>query len=194
MSEAGDGVKAGTEREVVGPGVVVRCGAGGVLMGLANLVPGISGGTMLLAAGIYPRFIRAVADVTTLKLRMSSLVVLGAVACAAGLAILLLAGTVRDLVVDHRWIMYSLFIGLTLGGVPLVWKSVSSCASASPFLPLRQWMRANRSISPMSTLTRRATVTISNMRCGWCAMAASSFSTTCYGRVRWRIRTAIRVR
>ena len=30
---------------------VVRCVAGGVFMGLANLVPGISGGTMLLAAG-----------------------------------------------------------------------------------------------------------------------------------------------
>ncbi|HKK52004.1 MAG TPA: DUF368 domain-containing protein, partial [Myxococcota bacterium] len=26
-------------------------------MGLANLVPGISGGTMLLAAGVYPTFI-----------------------------------------------------------------------------------------------------------------------------------------
>ena len=111
-----------TVQEGVGPAVLARCAAGGVLMGLANLVPGISGGTMLLASGIYPRFIRAVADVTTLKLRWASLLVLGAVACAAGLAIILLAGTVRDLVVDHRWIMYSLFIGLTLGGVPLVWK------------------------------------------------------------------------
>ena len=32
-------------------------------MGLANLVPGVSGGTMLLAMGIYPDFISAVADV-----------------------------------------------------------------------------------------------------------------------------------
>ena len=36
-------------------------------MGLANLVPGISGGTMLLAAGVYPGFIAAIADVTTLR-------------------------------------------------------------------------------------------------------------------------------
>ena len=34
------------------PALAVRGGVGGVLMGLANLVPGISGGTMLLAAGI----------------------------------------------------------------------------------------------------------------------------------------------
>ena len=97
-----------------------RSAVGGVLMGLANLVPGISGGTMLLAAGVYPNFIQGVAEVTTLKFRTPSLVVLAGVVSAAGMAILLLAGTVKGLVVDHRWIMYSLFIGLTLGGVPIV--------------------------------------------------------------------------
>lgn len=93
-------------------------------MGLANLVPGISGGTMLVAAGIYPRFINAIAEVTTLKFRKASLVVLGSVVAAALVAILLLAGTVKGLVVEHRWIMYSVFIGLTLGGVPIVWKMI----------------------------------------------------------------------
>jgi putative membrane protein len=102
--------------------LVVRGGAGGVLMGLANLVPGISGGTMLLAAGVYTDFIEAVADVTTLKFRRRSLLVLGTVVGTALVAILLLAGLVRGLVIDHRWVMYSLFIGLTLGGIPLVWR------------------------------------------------------------------------
>lgn len=95
---------------------------GGVLMGLANLVPGISGGTMLLAAGIYPQFIDAVADVTRFRFRFRSLLVLGCVVAAAGIAILLLAGVIKALVIGNRWIMYSLFIGLTLGGVPVVWK------------------------------------------------------------------------
>jgi putative membrane protein len=40
---------------------------------------------------------------------------------AAGLGILLLAGTLKELVVNQRWVMYSLFIGLTLGGIPIVW-------------------------------------------------------------------------
>ncbi len=93
---------------------------GGVLMGLANLVPGISGGTMLLAAGVFPDFIRGVSDVTTLRFERRSLTVLASVGGAAAVAILLLAGTVKDLVVDYRWVMYSLFIGLTLGGVPIV--------------------------------------------------------------------------
>jgi putative membrane protein len=95
---------------------------GGTLMGLANLVPGISGGTMLLAAGVYPGFIAAIAELTTLRFRLRSLVLMAAIVGSAALGILLLAGTVKGLVVDHRWVMYSLFIGLTLGGVPLIWR------------------------------------------------------------------------
>ncbi len=104
--------------------LAARSALGGVLMGLANLVPGISGGTMLLAAGVYPRFIAAIGEVTTLKFRKASVVVLGTVVAAALLAIVLLAGPVKELVVHHRWAMYSVFIGLTLGGVPVVWRLV----------------------------------------------------------------------
>ncbi len=104
------------------PSWAPRALAGGALMGLANLAPGISGGTMLLAAGIYPRFIEAVADTTRLRLRRRPLLLLLTVAASGGLAILLLAGAVGDLVVHQRWIMYSAFIGLTLGGAPLVWR------------------------------------------------------------------------
>jgi putative membrane protein len=93
---------------------------GGILMGLANLVPGVSGGTMLLAMGIYPDFISAIADVTALRLKPRPMLLLGVVGGCAVLAILLLAGAVKGLVIDHRWVMYSIFIGLTLGGVPLV--------------------------------------------------------------------------
>jgi putative membrane protein len=102
--------------------LAVRGAIGGTLMGLANLVPGISGGTMLLAAGVYPGFISAIAELTTLRFRARSLVLLGTIVTSAALGILLLAGTIKALVEDHRWIMYSLFIGLTLGGVPLVWR------------------------------------------------------------------------
>ena len=104
------------------PTLIARSSFGGFLMGLANLVPGISGGTMLLAAGIYPKFIDAVANVTRLKFRFHSLLVLACVVGAAGLGILLLAGTLKDLVTNQRWMMYSLFIGLTLGGLPIVYK------------------------------------------------------------------------
>jgi len=95
---------------------------GGTLMGLANLVPGISGGTMLLAAGVYPVFIESIADVTRGRISRWPLLVLGTIGGAAVLAIGLLAGPTRDLVVEQRALMYSFFIGLTLGGLPLVWR------------------------------------------------------------------------
>ena len=52
-------------------------------MGLANLVPGISGGTMLLAAGVYPAFIDAIAEVTRLRLKRRPLFVLATIGGAA---------------------------------------------------------------------------------------------------------------
>ncbi len=113
--------------------LVVRGLVGGLLMGLANLVPGISGGTMLLASGIYPGFIGAIAELCTLRFRLRSILLLGAIAVTAGLVVLLLAGRVKDLLEDQRWVIYSLFIGLTLGGVPLLWRMARP---ASPGLAL----------------------------------------------------------
>ncbi len=107
-----------SEDQPVTPLLLLRAAVGGVLMGLANLVPGISGGTMLLAAGVYPDFVEAVAGVTRLARRLRPWLVLAAVAGPAMVAIAVLAGTVRDAVLLHRWIAYSLFIGLTLGGAP----------------------------------------------------------------------------
>ncbi len=120
QSSHGHAIEAG---EALSPAALAtRSAAGGILMGLANLVPGISGGTMLLAAGVYPNFISAIAEVTTLRFKPRSILTLGIIAAAAGLSILLLAGSMKTLVIENRWVMYSLFIGLSLGGVPLVWR------------------------------------------------------------------------
>jgi putative membrane protein len=95
-----------------------REAVGGALMGLANLVPGISGGTMLVAAGVYPSFVQAVSDATRLRFTRAAIMTLGIIAGAAVLAIALGAGPIVWAVANHRWVMYSLFIGLTLGGLP----------------------------------------------------------------------------
>ncbi len=99
-----------------------RAALGGALMGLANLVPGISGGTMLLAAGIYTQFIEAVAAVSRGRLQRPALLLLLVVVGAASVAIGLFAGPIKDVVVEQRWLAYSVFVGLTLGGIPALWK------------------------------------------------------------------------
>ncbi len=104
------------------PVPMIRCGLGGVLMGLANLVPGISGGTMLVACGIYTQFIDAVSDITRLRFSKNAVLTLLMVVIGAGIAIGGFASTIHWALVHHRWIMFSLFIGLTLGGLPILYK------------------------------------------------------------------------
>jgi len=91
---------------------------GGFLMGLANLVPGVSGGTMILAVGLYDRFIGAVADLSSLRWSRGLFVFLALVAAGLGIALVGLAGPAVYMVGHHRWAMYALFVGMTLGGVP----------------------------------------------------------------------------
>ena len=102
-------------RNNLGATTAVRGSIGGLLMGLANLVPGLSGGTMLLAVGVYPQFIRGVAEISTFRFRRKTFVLLACIIGTMVLAIAAFAGVVKNLIIDHRWIMYSLFIGLTLG-------------------------------------------------------------------------------
>lgn len=101
-----------------------RCIAGGVLMGLANLVPGISGGTMLLAVGIYERLIEAIASLASRKWTLQPVLLLGLVVLPAVAAIVAFSGVAERFVLEDRWIAYSVFIGLTLGGVPVLLRTM----------------------------------------------------------------------
>jgi putative membrane protein len=105
-------------------GTLARGFLGGILMGLANLIPGVSGGTMLVATGVYGHFVNAVARLSTFRFHLQPLLILGVIVLGAVLAIFAGAGTMSMLIVESRWVMYSLFIGLTLGGVPLLWSKV----------------------------------------------------------------------
>lgn len=127
------------------PRLALRAAIGGTLMGLANLVPGISGGTMLLASGVYPRFIQAIAELTRLRFRKRSIFTLFVILSCVAIAIVSLSGPVKDLVVSHRWVMYSIFIGLTLGGIPVVWKIAKPASTQT-------WIGAVVGFVPMAVL------------------------------------------
>jgi len=100
------------------PAPPARVFAGGFLMGLANLVPGVSGGTMILALGLYDEFIGAVARLTSLRWSRALFLFCSTIGVGLAVAVLGLAGPAVWLVQHLRWVMYSLFIGMTLGGVP----------------------------------------------------------------------------
>ena len=106
------------------PVFVVRSIIGGVLMGVANIIPGVSGGTMILAVGLYEYFVDSVANFTRFKFRVAEIVFLGIVGVSALIAILLSVGVINWGLTNHQHIMFALFIGLTLGGVPLLYQQL----------------------------------------------------------------------
>jgi putative membrane protein len=97
--------------------------AGG-LMGVANIIPGVSGGTIILALGLYGRFVEAVADITRLRFRFPSLLFLGLLFGASLVAIGALSYPMTWALENIHHVMFALFIGLTLGGVPVLWREI----------------------------------------------------------------------
>ena len=113
---------------------LVRTGITGVLMGLANLVPGVSGGTMVLIMGLYDEFVSSVADVTRLRFTKRNVVFLGVLGIFVVATIASLAEPTKSLVTNHRTAMYALFIGMTLGGAPMLWRMLQPVRPASGVL------------------------------------------------------------
>ena len=103
---------------------LLRTAVAGVLMGIANLIPGVSGGTMILAMGLYQEFIDSVADITRLRFSARRIVFLGVLGAFALGAIVALAKLILYLLFHHPTAMFSLFIGLTLGGAPLLLRAL----------------------------------------------------------------------
>ncbi|MFP4579731.1 MAG: DUF368 domain-containing protein [Candidatus Sumerlaeia bacterium] len=103
---------------------IMRLGITGIFMGLANLVPGVSGGTMILVLGLYEEFIGAFSDLTRLRITPRAIVVVGMLFGVSALTIFGLAGAIQFLMEAFLPGMLALFIGMTLGGAPMLFKEM----------------------------------------------------------------------
>ncbi len=104
-------------------------------MGAADIVPGVSGGTIALVLGIYRRFITSIRDGSSTIGRLLKGDVAGAreafgeiewtflipLLAGIGIALVTLAGVIRDLLHNHPEPMAGLFMGLVLGSVVVAW-------------------------------------------------------------------------
>lgn len=94
----------------------------GFIMGIANIIPGVSGGTLALILGIYEDFIGAISHFfSNLKENISFLI---PIAIGMILAILSLSH-----VIDYSYKHYPIptclfFVGLVLGGIPMLTNKV----------------------------------------------------------------------
>ena len=94
----------------------------GFLLGIANVIPGVSGGTLALTLGIYQDLIGAISHLfKNLKKNLKFLIPLG-----IGMVIAILLGSkVITFCLDRFALPTTLFfIGLIVGGIPLLTKKL----------------------------------------------------------------------
>ncbi len=109
----------------------------GMAMGAAEIVPGVSGGTIAFVAGIYERLVNAIRQFTPMLLldlknnglkqtwqQVDANFVLALVG-GMGISIVLLAGSLSYLMANQPVLIWSFFFGLVVASVGLVLKQIT---------------------------------------------------------------------
>lgn len=134
---------ASTEQRAIGlfPGVLLR----GVLMGAADIVPGVSGGTMAFITGIYHRLISAITsfDFPLLRcvisgqwreaFRRSDAAFLATLLLGIAISVFSLARLITSLLDAQPLLLWSFFFGLILASAVVLTRHVSRWSLASGF-------------------------------------------------------------
>ncbi len=109
----------------------------GILMGIANVIPGLSGGTLLLLTGIYPRFIEVFGsfnpkNLKTYKWRENLFFIL-IIAVGALVSIFTMSKIMSWLLESYHVPVYLLLIGVILGSLDIITQKISFRASTSRY-------------------------------------------------------------
>lgn len=90
----------------------------GVMMGVANIIPGVSGGTMAVSMGIYDKMIHAATHL--LSEFKKSMKILIPIVIGMGIGIVALARIIEFMFAKVPFQTNLLFIGLIVGGLPAI--------------------------------------------------------------------------
>ena len=94
----------------------------GMVIGIANVIPGVSGGTMMVAMGIYDKLIHCITHLfSELK---KNLLFLAPIAVGMALAVVGSSFTIEKMFELFPFQTSLLFVGLVVGGLPAMWKNV----------------------------------------------------------------------
>ncbi|MDE6733280.1 MAG: DUF368 domain-containing protein [Oscillospiraceae bacterium] len=106
----------------------------GLVFGIANVIPGVSGGTMLVIFGVFDRLTEAISGIKKIFTNIAFLITF---ALGAGAGILLSAKVIGSMFETYAVQTNMFFIGLILGGIPLIVKLGTAEKKAKPlcFLP-----------------------------------------------------------
>ena len=96
----------------------------GVMIGIANIIPGVSGGTMAVSLGIYDRLIGAVSGL--FKEFKKNIAFLIPIIISCGIGIVGFTYAIEYLLDKHTFVTCMAFVGLILGGLPAIISSMKS--------------------------------------------------------------------
>ena len=110
----------------------------GFLMGIADIIPGVSGGTIALITGIYTKFIDTISKISDFVLSLMKidtkntkknfkkidLLFFIPLICGIGLAFLIFSRIIKFMLDNHTATIYSFFFGLILASSYFVYKKI----------------------------------------------------------------------
>lgn len=104
----------------------------GAVIGVANAIPGVSGGTMMVSMGIYDNIIYCITHL--FKQLKESIRILLPYFLGMAVGIVGLAYAIKFLFANYPFQTSMVFIGLILGGVPMIFKKVKKEKIGVPHL------------------------------------------------------------
>lgn len=94
----------------------------GAIIGIANIIPGVSGGTMAVVLGVYDKLIQSVSNIRTdFKNSMKFLIHIG---IGAGIGIVLFSKIIEYCLENFSVATNLVFIGLIIGSIPMIFGKV----------------------------------------------------------------------
>lgn len=102
----------------------------GVIIGVANAIPGVSGGTMMVSMGVFDDIIYCITHL--FKQVKQSIMTLLPYFIGMALGVVGLAYAIQWLYANYPFQTNMLFIGLIFGGLPMIWKEVKAEKTGVP--------------------------------------------------------------
>ncbi|BBE31055.1 DUF368 domain-containing protein [Tepiditoga spiralis] len=97
----------------------------GFLIGLANLVPGISGGTIAVISGKYEQLLTSVSDFISFKFNKKMLMFLLMLFLGAGVSVIGFSKVITYLFSNFEIYLVGTFVGLIFGGIVYLFKKIN---------------------------------------------------------------------
>ncbi len=96
----------------------------GMIIGVANIIPGVSGGTLMITLGLYEEVIETISNFfKNFKKNLKFIIPIG---IGMVFAIFLLSKLISFCLDRYPFPTTLFFIGLIIGGIPLLWKKASA--------------------------------------------------------------------